>query len=321
MAKNNTELNQQLAKSAQVMGQSALAEKPKQVTINSLLEKTLPEVEKALIGSGHDATRLVRIFTSLIKNNKKLSEIAIVNSTSVLSACLDIAAYGLDPSLPNEVFIVPYGNEAKAQLGYKGLAKLAHRAAKEAGRPLVKFEAQLVYDTDTYVRNIEPFKLIHKRDDFGTLGELKGGYAHAVDKYGTHYFFVMSVQQAEDHQKRFTKAAKYESSPFYGGIKSPNFKAYLLKTVVRGMCKNMAMSNNQLASAIVNDIDEQSDSDFHGAMKIKPREDDIEIPTKKEETQNDKSKNWDEDISEVWQPEQVSTDGEDWSGGEESTES
>lgn len=274
MAKDNQALLTSVARNSLVKTGEVSPEAEK-LSINGLIQKSIPEFTKALIGSGGDGNRFARICTSIIKNNKDLAKIAILNPMSIIAACLEIAAWGLDPSIVNEVFLIPYGDVAKAQAGYKGLAKLVLRSADEMNRPLVRLNYEVVFEDDEFDLSIEPFEIRHKRDPFADRGKAKGYYAHAEDSRGMHNFFAMSVADVAKHQSKFCKSLKSQKSPFYNG---ENFDAYGLKSVLRGLCtKKMTMSNKALTSAIVNDIDGADEPELHGALKITARDSDIEL--------------------------------------------
>lgn len=235
-------------------------------TINTLLFQSTKQFELALQGSGEDAERFARICLSVIKNNPSLCEIAIANPLSIVAACMDIAALGLDPSVPSEIYIIPYGSEARSQVGYKGLMKLARRGAFLMGDPLTALVANEIYENDLYERE-HGFcaSLIHRPPPFGKeRGRLIGFYAYFKSTRGIVGFEEMTVDDVKDHQKRFCKGLKNSKSPFYDG---QNFVPYGLKTIMRRLIvRNLDMSN-KLAAAIVSDDDDDKIETF-GAPKV-----------------------------------------------------
>ena len=272
MSQNNDVLNAKLTSVNQQVTGNAPA-KAKDRSIAHYLDQSRPEFEKALIGSGMDASRFARICLTLIRNSDALTQIAVVNPLSVLAACMEIAALGLDPSIPNETYIIPYGKEAKQQTGYKGLAKLALRAAREEGCPLETFTYDTICEGDIYdrVRGDRPY-LRHALPPFGTpRGKLIGFYATSRNSDGAVNFVEMTVDEVKDHQKRFCKSMSNSKSPFYQGN---NFEAYGLKTVVRRLVSKYLPMSSRLAQATASDMDEE-DAIEAPAVVVKPELPDI----------------------------------------------
>lgn len=264
MAKSNEELKSKMASNALVSGK----ETPK--SFPAMMQASTEQFAIALKGSGEDANRFARVCLTLVRTNKDLARIALTNPQSVIAACMDMAALGLDPSIVNEAYLIPYGNEAKFQSGYKGLMKLARRAAQQTGNALKVFRADVVREHDTYRRSSGfGVDVIHEYPAFGQdRGKPIGYYALYETELGGRGFTEMTVDEVESHKQRFCK------SPM---LKKPeNAIAYGLKTVVRKIVtKEMDMST-KISSAIVNDIDDDEQETF-GAVKIQPRFDDVEI--------------------------------------------
>lgn len=271
MAKSNQELGGKMALAAAQRSEAPTQEVQK-FSINNMLMQSVKQFEMALKGSGEDANRFARICLSVVKNNDNLTKIAISNPTSIIAACMDIASFGVDPSIPNEVFLIPYGSEAKAQLGYKGLAKLARRAAKIGGDPLRTLRCDAIYENDVYERESGyEITLIHKPPKFGAeRGKVIGYYALYETAGGARGYIEMTVEQVREHQRKFCKSLNNSKSPYYNG---QNFDAYGLKTVLRRLISKELEMTNKLASAITSDDDD--DGENYGAVKIAPRDTDV----------------------------------------------
>lgn len=196
--------------------------------------------------------RLKSILIKVIGSNKNLLDIAATNSASILAACFEIAELGLDPSIMNEVFIVPYKNEAKCQTGYKGLMKLAVEAARDAGLPITVLRADTIHESDKYERTFgDKPRVIHEPPPFGKeRGEIMGFVAVAKDKAGKVNFREMTVKEVADHQRRFCRSMKNPNSPFYNG---QNFESYGLKTVIRRLVQKDLPMSSKLSKAIALD--------------------------------------------------------------------
>lgn len=217
-------------------------EPARKFTIEAALETRKAKFTELLAGSGMNADRFIRIVFNEIAGNKKLMAIAVENPASIIGACMEIAELGLDPSVPNEVFLIPYGQVAQAQLGYKGLMKLAAESAVQLGTPFTTLRADMIHEGDIYEREYgDKPKITHKPPPFGKeRGKLLGFVAIAKDKAGRINFREMTVAEVQEHQKRFCKSLKNSSSPFFNG---QNFDAYGLKTVLRRLVsKDLTMS-------------------------------------------------------------------------------
>lgn len=264
-----------------VVNAPALSGEKEKQSFPALMMQSADQFKLALKGSGESADRFARICLTLVRRNKDLSRIAVQNPLSLIGACMDIAALGLDPSIPNETFIIPYKDEAKQQTGYKGLIKLARRGARASGSPLKNLKADIVYKNDTFkVKRGFEADLIHEEPPFGEeRGEAIGFYALYETAEGGRGFITRSVDEIKKHQAKFCKSMKNPNSPFYNG---GNFESYGLKTVLRLLISKEMDMSNKLASAIVSDIDDEEVENF-SALKIEPREDDIDIGEENEE--------------------------------------
>lgn len=225
-----------------------------------------------LLGKSMDPERFMRILVTKVRGNEALMTIAINNPASVIAACMEIAQVGLDPSIANEAWLIPYGNEAKAQYGFKGLAKLAREAAIEAGSPLILLRQEMICENDTYTRELgSEMRIKHTLPDFPQhRGAVLGYYAIAKDCHYMTFFDEMSIEAVEEHQRKFCKGLSSSKSPFYGGRKSPNFDAYGLKTVLRRMINRYMPMSPKLSRAVTNDADSEIPAEEVEALDISP---------------------------------------------------
>lgn len=261
MAKDNNALATKVASAnEQMTGQ--VSTKLRERSIANYFEQSKPEIEKALLGSNMNAERFARICLTIVRNNESLSRIAVTNPVSIIAACMEIASLGLDPAIPNEAFIIPYGQEAKQQTGYKGLAKLALRAAREQSCPLTTLTYDTICENDFYerARGDSPF-VHHRLPAFGQdRGKLLGFYAVSKDADGTVNFVEMTSDEVRKHRNRFTKSPMLKAEE--------NFEAYGLKTVVRRLVTKYLPMSNRLAQAITSDVDSENEPEVSMAPKI-----------------------------------------------------
>lgn len=218
-------------------------------TPNDLLLSYQGQFEKALAGA-MDSERFVRILCTQVNSSDQLRNIAVNNPVSLIGASLEMAATGLDPSIPNECFLVPYKNEAVCQYGYKGLAKLALDSAKDLGNPLTVLRTDIIRANDEYDRESGDTPTVtHKYPPFGEdRGDVLGYYAVAKDAAGRVSFLERTVAEIKEHKKRFCKS---KGGPW---ADPKNFDAYGLKTVLRLLISKELTMGKKLARAIHSDI-------------------------------------------------------------------
>lgn len=278
MAANNQQLLTKVTQANVAITGDAPAVAQKR-TLNTIFESRKQQFAEALEGSGMSVDRFMRIMVTEVAGSEPLKRIAINNPASMLGACLEMAQLGLDPSIPNEVFLIPYGNEANCQTGYKGLKKLAEEHARATGNPFKLLRAVSVHANDVYeVMEGDRVEVIHKRPKMGQdRGPLIGFYAIARDSADKVDFREMSVEEVQKHKARFSRA---KGGPF---ADPENFEAYGLKTILRMLCSRDLSMGPKLARAVASlEAAESGDK-----VKVIPIKDapviDLEEDEKKEE--------------------------------------
>ena len=249
----STKLANQVAKAGTASAPTAMVK-----STNAVIERYRPEFEKALARS-MDVDRFMRILCTSVRQDENVSRIALRNTASLLGACMEIAQSGLDPSIPNEVFLIGYGDiergskseEIVAQFGYKGLAKLALEASRDAGSPLVVLRQDTICANDTYERQGgDTPAVFHRYPPFGTpRGEIIGFVATAKDSAGQIHFVEMTRAEVEEHKARFSRSKR---GPF---ADPKNFAAYGMKTVLRLLIMRYLPMGAKLARALATDIE------------------------------------------------------------------
>jgi recombination protein RecT len=217
----------------------------KTFTINAMIEKMRPEFAKALAAT-IDTDRFCRILITEVRQSKALTQIMLNNPQSLIGACMEMAQLGLDPSVPNEAFLVPYGQEAACIIGYKGLMKLAIESAQSTGAKLSQLSTNVICENDIYEREMGTDSSVkHQPPKFGSdRGKVIGYVAIAKDLNGRINFVEMTVKEVQEHKARYSKA-KY--GPF---SETHNFDAYGLKTVLRRLINRYLPMGAKLARAI-----------------------------------------------------------------------
>ena len=107
------------------------------------LEQMRNEIGKGLMGTNLTAERFERLVFSAWNSNPKLK---LCTPISFLAAAMTSAQLGLEPNTPlGQAYIIPYGNKATFQIGYKGLLTLLWRSSE-----IQTVDAQTVYEKDEF---------------------------------------------------------------------------------------------------------------------------------------------------------------------------
>lgn len=209
------------------------AAKSERATMQSYVNRMLPEIAKALpahIG----AERFTRNILSLISSNPALAKCA---PDSFLGAMMISAQTGCETGPLGEFYIIPFENkrerrtEAVPVIGYRGLVKLAYQSGQ-----VESVQAHAVRENDefSYSFGLHP-DLTHvpaKRE----RGEIIGAYAVITLKGGGYLFDFMSVDEINEHRKKYSKAGA--ASPWESGA----YEQMACKTVLRRVLKLAPLS-------------------------------------------------------------------------------
>lgn len=204
----------------------ALRPAARTATIQDYIKKMQGEIAKAL-PSVLAPERFTRITLSALSTSQTLQQ---CTPQSFLGAMMTAAQLGMEPNTPlGQAYLIPFRNHGKLecqfQLGYKGLIDLAYRSGQVS-----TIQAHTVYENDTfeYELGLDP-KLRHipsKRD----RGAPAFFYAVFRTKDGGYGFEVMSVEDARDHGRKYSKA-------FSNGPWQTNFEEMAKKTVLKRALK------------------------------------------------------------------------------------
>lgn len=149
--------------------------------------------------------------TACVDYVRKVPKLLECDRVSLMSALVIAAQFRFMPSgVSGECSIIPYGKEAKFQLGYQGLITLMWRTGK-----IKSIKALLVYSNETfeYSEGLET-RLVHIPTKFGEKrGEPIGVYAVAETTTGGRLFNVMSEDQVMAI-KDMSKAKDRPDSPW-----------------------------------------------------------------------------------------------------------
>ncbi len=184
--------------------------------------------------------KIKRLFALAMMQNPG---IAACSPKSVVEAVTKCARLGLDPSMRNMAFFIPYGQDLTLQVGYAGLMELARRTGR-----INRYKVRAVYDGDG-------FQVVD-----GDVDEVHHTPSMDADrtKRPTHYYAIAFMEDGNKCVKWMSAAeVEYVRSKF-SSDRSPAWKSsYVemgLKTVARALVKWMPMSA-ELAESLADDPD------------------------------------------------------------------
>lgn len=161
----------------------------------------IQQLKYALPRAGVTPERMARIVLTEIRRTPKLADCSV---PSLLGAVMQCAQLGLEPGPMGLAWIIPYGDEAQFQVGYKGLLNLTWRSEQ-----ISSVQSEVVYEKDhfTYSNGIPP-ELRHVPAEGGDRGKPTHVYAVVGTKAGGWIFRVMTAEEVNEHRKQHSKAGK-----------------------------------------------------------------------------------------------------------------
>lgn len=244
---------------------------------------------KLALPKDFDASRFTRIALTAVRNNPALQK---CTKESLLASMMLSAQLGLEPNSPlQQAYIIPYGNKAEFQTGYKGLLKLAWNSGL-----VTLMDADKVHENDhfEYIKGFNP-KFEHKPTIKGRAGEVIAYYAFAKIKGGGNALVVMSKDEVIEHARKFSKSYNTKNSPW-----KSDFDSMAKKTVLIQLTKTLpqATTNEALMFTTAANVDSTVHSlhedQIGKAVTIEEMADDTEYevvePEVKQETKTVKVK-------------------------------
>lgn len=188
---------------------------------------------KSVVASSVTPEKMARIALNELRLNSYLAGIAMRSPDSFINAVVQASHLGLEiGGALGQCYLVPYKNEVKAIVGYRGLLTLARRSGF-----ITSIKAEMVYENDQFDLELGiETKVTHKPLLTGDRGKPKLVYmvAHFTD--GGYHFEWMSIAEVEKIKNRSAAASK-GSSPW-----TTDYEQMALKTVIRRGWKYLPMS-------------------------------------------------------------------------------
>ena len=209
-------------------------------------ELALPSISEALPADFNKA-RFVQNTVSLIQDNKDLAKYP---QAKLVPGLLKGAYLGLD-FFNKECYLIPYGDDLRFQIDYKGMQKLVK---KYAVRPVDEIYARLVREGDEFneeIRDNEP--VINFKPKPFNDGKIIGAFAVCQYKDGGAKVETMNKEQL-DAAKRMSQAQ--------GGTAWKYFPEEMYKKVIiRRLCKGIPVElENSKQDSLMHDEPIESDA-------------------------------------------------------------
>lgn len=226
----------------QVRGAAGVAA-PQPKTINQQLEMMIPEFAKVL-GKTYDPQRLVRIASTLMRNEPKLSE----DPQSLMSAMMIAATLRLEPGVMGQCYFIPYySSKLKRNIctfipGWQGHVDLVSRAGKAVVRTLAIREG----DEFDYNMGSKPFvhfkPSIDGDEDRKLIGTIALGHIKGQDDFPQIEYW--SFERIRKHLNRYNKVGErhYALSTGSNLHTSHNFEMYARKVSLLQVIKYVPKS-------------------------------------------------------------------------------
>ena len=203
---------------------------------------------------GKKAAGFMSSIIAVTNNNKYLAKArpATVIGAAAQAAMLDLP---INQSL-GFAYIVPYGNEAQFQLGYKGYIQLAQRSGQ-----YVDIGAKTVYDGELEYENrlLDKFKFGERTGD-----KVIGYLAYFRLTNGFEKMLFMELDEMIAHAKKYSK--NYKGGTDKWGL--TDFNTMAEKTVLKRLLSKygpLSIESIQMSQALSNDggvISMNKDGDF-----------------------------------------------------------
>ena len=219
------------------------AESQKAVTIQSLVsqESVKARFEELL---GKKAPGFISSLLAVVNNNKLLAR---ANPNTIVAA--GAMAASLDLPINQNLgfaYIIPYGNEAQFQMGYKGYIQLAMRTG----------QYQTINAAEVYEGEIVKKNRFTGEYEFGekTSDKIVGYIAYFKLVNGFEKYLYISIEEMQAHAKKFSK--NYKGGTDKWGL--TDFHSMAIKTVLKRLISkygilSIEMQGQPIVDAITND--------------------------------------------------------------------
>lgn len=187
------------------------------------------------------ANRALAQLTILLRNNEALRRCEV---SSIYSCVIAAVGLNLEINTPlQQCFLVPFANECKLVMGYRGLIELARRGSK-----IKALTAEAVYQGDHFYAGLGTENRIEHRPVFNEEEQpLIAAYAIAFYDPQNYQFVVMQRHEID----KVRKVSRGSDKPGSAWVKW--FSEMARKCPVKRLCKLLPQNTDALAIAIDHD--------------------------------------------------------------------
>jgi recombination protein RecT len=186
---------------------------------------------------GSRTNQFMTSLLSIVNNNSYLRNASpdSIYTSAMMAAALDLP---INPNL-GFAYIIPYGQQAQFQIGYKGLIQLALRSGQFKTISVTPvYEGQLIENNPlTGFKFDFNVKVSDKVIGYASYFSLINGYEKTM---------YMSVQEVEAHGKKYSKT-------FSNGVWKNDFNAMAQKTCLKLLLSKYAPLSIEMQKAVMAD--------------------------------------------------------------------
>jgi recombination protein RecT len=209
------------------------------MNMSKQFEKALPSVITP--------ERFTRIALTALTSTPQLMN---CDRNSFLGSLMQAAQLGLEPNTPlGQAYLIPFKNNKKGitecqfQIGYKGLIDLAYRSGDMAS-----IQAYCVYENDDFDYELGLDPVLKHKPAKSNRGKLEYVYAVFKLQNGGNGFEVMSVDDINQHARKYSQGYKSSYSPW-----KTNFDEMAKKTVLKKVLKYAPIKTDFQRAVVVDE--------------------------------------------------------------------
>ena len=212
---------------------------------------------------GAKAPQFMASITNAVSGNDYLQKCdpASIMSAAFIAASLDLP---IDPNL-GRAYIIPYGNRAQFQIGYKGFVELAIRTGQYRDMNSVEVYEDEIEEYNPILgklKFVDDFSKCRQREA-GERDKIAGYYAYFELLKGFAKGLYMTRAQVISHAERYSIAyqRKRKDSPWF-----TNFDEMAKKTVLKRLLSKYGVLSIEMQAAVVDDqkVYDKNGNGFYG---------------------------------------------------------
>ena len=198
---------------------------------------------------------------SIVVNNPKL---CTCSAQSILKAALEAInlKLSINPKL-GYVYVVPYGDNAQLQIGWKGIVQLAIRSGF-----YITVNSAICYEGMIKSHNFitGEYEIGEKKSD-----KIEGYIAYFELNNGFRKFYYMSIDQMKQHAEKYSKSYQYDlKNNKKTSVWSTDFDIMAQKTVLRLLISKFGPLSTEMERVIIANHNQTEDFEIDETDSEKP---------------------------------------------------